>query len=100
MLTENQVDERSHDWVHIMKLRSNMPFRLLKPTLLEDSAYAGDVALIIRQEMPFDFLRLPLHIRTKIYKFMLKDDEPGVSVVVKVGPKTTASPFRPLFRRY
>jgi len=67
-----------------MKLRSDMPFRLIKSTVLDEGPYAQHVALIIRQEMPFRFLALPLHIRTKILNFTLKHHEPAISVVIKV----------------
>ncbi|KAF2831437.1 hypothetical protein CC86DRAFT_139190 [Ophiobolus disseminans] len=86
------VNEQSRDWVHLMKLRSDMPFCLIKSTIIDGGPYAQHVALIIRQEMPFQFLALPLHIRVKILNLMLKHPEPTVSVVMKGSTRVAWAP--------
>ncbi|KAF1840030.1 uncharacterized protein K460DRAFT_241833, partial [Cucurbitaria berberidis CBS 394.84] len=71
------------DWVHLMKLRSDMPFRLVKSTVLRSGPYATHVAILLRQDVPFRILALPLHIRTKILRLTLKHEEPSIPIVIK-----------------
>lgn len=52
--------------------------------MLEDGPYAGDFALVIRPSKPFPFLRLPKHIRTKIYHHVLfpEDEDDKHKIVI------------------
>ncbi|KAF2869565.1 hypothetical protein BDV95DRAFT_609103 [Massariosphaeria phaeospora] len=87
------VLDKNSDFTHLVKLRSDMPFRLIKQTMLEEGEYAGHVAIIIKQELPFRMLALPLHVRAKILRFALKHDEDRIHLTLKQsGSKTAYAP--------
>jgi len=58
--------------------------------MLREGPYAGHVAIIIKQSVPFPFMKLPIHLRQKVYKYLVKHEDDVVKVVLAQGSKKTA----------
>ncbi|KAF2277502.1 uncharacterized protein EI97DRAFT_457510 [Westerdykella ornata] len=82
--------DKSYDYTHLMKLVSPMPFVLVKQTILTEGEYAGHVAILVKQSLPFPLMRLPISVRTKVLNFMLKHDEEAIRVSLSQGGKKAA----------
>jgi hypothetical protein len=53
--------------------------------MLTEGPYAGHVAIIIKQSLPFPLLELPKKIRTKVLNYLLKHDEKAIPMTLKQG---------------
>jgi hypothetical protein len=58
--------------------------------MLHEGPYAGHVAIIIKQSVPFPFMQLPKDIRKKVYSFLMKHDDDHVRIVLAQGNKKVA----------
>lgn len=61
--------------------------------MLTDGAYAGHVAIVLKQSAPFPFLELKPAIRAKVYRYLLKHDKDAIGVTLKQG--ITKTPYSP-----
>jgi hypothetical protein len=57
--------------------------------MLHEGPYAGHVAILIKQSVPFPFMKLPPVIRQKVYKLLVKHDD-DVNIVLAQGSKKVA----------
>jgi len=105
---------RAYDYTHLIKLRSDRPFNLVKTVgshsaidkkdtltasqvLLREGEHAGHVAVLLRQSKPFPYMKLPPHIRAKIISEVVTDESGEIKMVLRQGGNKIA--FAPEFSK-
>ncbi|OCL06536.1 hypothetical protein AOQ84DRAFT_75249 [Glonium stellatum] len=76
---------KDDEYAHLLRLRSEQPFSLVKSIVLKDGEYEGHVALIMKQAFPFAFMKLSMDIRKRVYQHLFEPEENVVRIKTKTG---------------
>ncbi|KAF2468037.1 uncharacterized protein BDR25DRAFT_316191 [Lindgomyces ingoldianus] len=82
--------DKNADYTHLIKLQSTNPFVLVKQVIVDEGPYAGHVAIILKQSVPFPLMKLPVSIRAKIFHHLLVHPEGAITMALKQGGTKTA----------
>ncbi|ORY01983.1 hypothetical protein BCR34DRAFT_89586 [Clohesyomyces aquaticus] len=86
----NAQMDKNFDYTHLIKLQSTNPFVLVRQAMLKEGPYAGHVAIIVKQSVPFPFLRLPKKIRARVFRHIVLHPEGAITMALKQGGTKTA----------